>query len=161
MCNKTFPRDFDVFDCKYIEDCIKEGCLLPNLIDYRTNKLSIYLDYDPFRVLLGLQKWSEVPRKPEETVLEFDEEKERIRRDNEYKSFKSRICYTREEQVEIIQFLIDLKARIQQKLMRNFLVWFESVSEPQMYIMYTVNMYNVYRLCGESFTIEFKRYLEI
>ena len=109
-----FSRDLDVFDYKYIEHCVKEGRLLPNLIDYRTNKRSIYLDYDPFRVLLGIEKWSEVPRKPEGTkVPDFDFDPEEIRRDNDntYKNFKSaKMGYSRKEQREIIQFLMDNKA---------------------------------------------------
>ncbi len=47
----------DAFSCAYVDDCIAENRLLPNLRDYRLNEVSFYQDYDPFDVLTGRQTW--------------------------------------------------------------------------------------------------------
>ena len=106
-----------MFDCRYVEHCVQEGMLLSNLRDYRINTQSVYEDYDPFDILLGRRKWSDVPEKPEGIrVPDFDFDfgsRQEFQRDNDnrYKNFKSsKMSYTRREQKEILKFLIDAMA---------------------------------------------------
>ena len=59
--------DVDIFDYKYILNCIKHNTLLENLKEYRTNTKSLYTDYDPLEILCGLQKWTDLCRIPTST----------------------------------------------------------------------------------------------
>ena len=72
--------EIDVFSVQYIEDCVANKKLLPNLKDYRVNSRSIFEDYEPTKVLMGKLKWSDINRKfsaelksPRKLIFEEDE----------------------------------------------------------------------------------------
>lgn len=86
-------RDYDVFDYKYVENCVASNKILPNLIEYRTNQKSIYIMYNPIDVMLGNKKWSDIERVPEGSKVDdsgFDIEVFQQENDNRYKNFKGR-----------------------------------------------------------------------
>merc|ERR1712050_286543 len=59
----SLRRDQDMFDHKYVLDCVKENMILPNLLDYRINShipSNLQL-YDPIDVLLGYMTWKDIP----------------------------------------------------------------------------------------------------
>ena len=97
-----------------------ERRILPNLIDYKVNKNSIYGDYDPLDVLIGRVRWSDVPRKVEGepvSAIEFDPEEN----DHQYRVFKSsREPYTRKEQMKIIE---EIQKRKAYSIIRGNIVW--------------------------------------
>ena len=53
----------DLFDMKYVQDCVEAKMLLPNLRDYRVGE-SVFQDYDPFKVLRGEVTWDKIQRIP-------------------------------------------------------------------------------------------------
>ena len=60
----------NIFDLDYLRDCVKKGEILSNLVDYRIySHHPIPSPQDPLDVLLGYEKWNEVPedliRRPE------------------------------------------------------------------------------------------------
>ncbi len=81
----------DVFSAYFIKDSVNAGKLV-DLSKYRVNKRSIFENYDPLKVLLGIQKWedlkqtfSTIIRSPrsggrsdlyEEHISDIDEDKE-------------------------------------------------------------------------------------
>ena len=48
----SLRRDMDIFDYRYVLDCVKEDMILPNMLDYRINSHlpSILEQYDPVDV---------------------------------------------------------------------------------------------------------------
>ena len=103
-----------MFDCRYVDNCVREGRILPNLLDYRLNKNTVYTDYDPVDVLLGHRAWSELERRDEGIRVsgdEFDMVDIARENDNRYRCFKSgRYPYTTAEEREILQYLVDRRA---------------------------------------------------
>merc|ERR1719318_1654967 len=60
----SLRRDLDMFDYRYVLDCVKEDRILPNLLDYRINAHlpSIIQQHDPgpVDVLLGYKRWRDI-----------------------------------------------------------------------------------------------------
>ena len=54
--------DNDIFDYRYILDCIKHNKLLENLKEYRINPISAFIDSDPIKIVCGLKKWTDYSR---------------------------------------------------------------------------------------------------
>lgn len=109
----------DSFDYKYIKHCVTKKRILPNLINYRVNRNSLFKDYDPISVLTREIKWSDVPRRIEgEQVsdLEFDS----VKNDNEYKAFKSKKPFTHKEQLKIIQ---EVQRRKAYNIVKGNVLW--------------------------------------
>jgi len=109
----ALKRDYDVFDYKYVENCVASKKILPNLIEYRTNQKSIYVMYNPIDVMLGNKKWSDIERVPEGSKVDdsgFDIEVFQQENDNRYKNFKDgKLNYTRAEEMQILKRLIELR----------------------------------------------------
>lgn len=109
----ALKRDYDVFDYKYVENCVASNKILPNLIEYRTNQKSIYIMYNPIDVMLGNKKWSDIERVPEGSKVDdsgFDIEVFQQENDNRYKNFKDgKLNYTRAEEMQILKRLIELR----------------------------------------------------
>lgn len=57
------PKNKEIFDYKYILDCVRENVLKENLIDYRINKKLVFEDYDPMDILLGNKKWNDLKKR--------------------------------------------------------------------------------------------------
>ncbi len=104
----------DLFDCRYVEDCIRANRVLPNILEYRVNKTSRFAPYDPLHLLRGRLSWSEVALDPEaeaemgggdsggEVCSDFDEEDNTVagRRNGDAHRLKTgRMPYTRKHQV--------------------------------------------------------------
>jgi len=121
-------KDQDMFDYKYIIDCVEKDELLANLIDYRitSHVPSIFEKYNPLDILQGILKWSDVPKKPTgERVsdIEDDEVGEDLRRsfEAEYRHHKVRgMPYCKKEQQEMVDWVVKYSAF---KLLKGNLVW--------------------------------------
>ena len=62
---KLHDASKDLFRLDYVRDCVQKGQLIPNLRDYRLGEKSVYLDYDPFKVLKGELTWAQLERSKE------------------------------------------------------------------------------------------------
>ena len=99
----------DVFRCSYVYDCIREDKLLPNLIEYRGNRNSVFVEYDPFDVLVGKKKWTDIEYLG--TKVSGDEfdivERAAIasQLSQRFKEHRTRLAYTEREESEIYKFL--------------------------------------------------------
>ena len=66
--NEVPDKRKEMFDFRYLTDCIRENRILENMFDYRVSKSSIYQQYDryePLDILYGYKKWSELPPRDE------------------------------------------------------------------------------------------------
>ena len=105
----TLRRGEDVFRCSYVHDCIREDKLLPNLIEYRVNRNSIFADYDPFDVLVGRKKWIDIEylgTKVSGDEFDIMERAARVTQmSQKFKEYRTRLSYTDQEEREIYKFL--------------------------------------------------------
>ena len=121
-------KDQDMFDYKYILDCVEKNELLSNLSDYKVktyNVPSVFEPYNPVDILLGNLKWSQVPKKQDgERVSDIDDEvDEDMRRSLEadYRHHKAnRLPYCKKEQQEIVNWIVEYSAY---RLLKGNLVW--------------------------------------
>eukprot|EP00090_Calanus_glacialis_P016457 TRINITY_DN25768_c0_g1_i1.p1 TRINITY_DN25768_c0_g1~~TRINITY_DN25768_c0_g1_i1.p1 ORF type:complete len:1107 (-),score=385.74 TRINITY_DN25768_c0_g1_i1:97-3417(-) len=121
-------KDQDMFDYKYIIDCVDKDELLDNLIDYRISSHvpSIFEHYNPVDILQGILKWSDVPKKPTgERVSDIEDEEvgEDMRRsfEAEYRHHKAhKLPYCKKEQQEMVDWIVKYSAF---KLVKGNLVW--------------------------------------
>ena len=54
------PKDKEIFDYKYVLDCVRDNTLKENLIEYRINKKLVYETYNPMEIMLGHKKWEDL-----------------------------------------------------------------------------------------------------
>ena len=122
-------KDQDMFDYKYILDCVDKEELLPNLIDYRINSHvpSVFEAYNPLDILQGSLKWSEVPRKPTGERISDIEDNDEVGAEMarsfeaEYRHHKAhRLPYCKKEQQEIVDWIVKYSAY---KLLKGNFVW--------------------------------------
>jgi hypothetical protein len=106
----------DVFDCKYVDDCIKRNALLENLRDYRRIEKSKFKEYNPFDVLCGKVTWSKLD-KAEAEVDEgepcSDLEDDGILDDGAKRTHSrmksGKAPYTRKDQLTIVNYIVKEK----------------------------------------------------
>lgn len=123
VANRVRKKGCDVFNLRYVVECWEEDQLLPNLKDYRLNRRSFFDDYDPLQVLNGLKKWSDLPAPKQNSenddendgeicsdIDEGDDDPTSERELPKFDSPKRPRLYTREEQTEILKFIIKKKA---------------------------------------------------
>ena len=110
-------KDQDMFDYKYILDCIDKNELLNNLSDYKVKSHipSTFEAYNPLEVLLGNLKWSEVPKKVVgESVSDIEDDVgEELRKSFEadYRHHKVKgQPYCKKEQIQIVEWIIKYNA---------------------------------------------------
>ena len=72
--NEAPDKRKEMFDFRYLEDCIEKNQILRNLLEYRVSKSSIYQQYEPLDVLLGYKTWSDIPRNKKESVSDSDDD---------------------------------------------------------------------------------------
>jgi len=107
-------KDQDVFNVKYIYDCVERGKLITNLKDYRVG-VSEYEDYEPMDVLTGLRKWSQltikiVGEKVSDIEDEFEPEEPARKQ-----SLGRKMPYSRKEDKNILTWIVDTGAFTQLK----------------------------------------------
>ena len=101
------PR-FDTFSTKFIEDCVEANELMSDVAQYRLNAHSLYEPYDPMDLLQGRLKWTDVRKVDDDGEIDSDFEDSRPVESRGRQG--GRMAYTREEQKEILQFIIDHRA---------------------------------------------------
>ena len=130
--NERPDKKKEMFDYRYLLDCMKRNQILDNMLDYRVSKSSLYQQYDeyePLDVLHGYKTWSDIPLRNEgDRVSDIDDDFEtssmismvsRVRsRASSLKSFKS--PYTRRDREEIVRALVRFTAY---RLVRGNTIW--------------------------------------
>lgn len=114
----SLRREQDMFDYKYVLDCVKENSILPNMLDYRINSHlpSILQPYDPVDILLGYKRWKDIPEVEGEKVSDVEDDdfdNDRLGNDvaSKHNVFKSvRFPYSKKNQQEIVNFLVKYSA---------------------------------------------------
>jgi hypothetical protein len=123
----SLRRDQDMFDHRYVLDCLKEDMILPIMLDYRINSHlpSILEQYDPVDVLLGYKRWKDITEVEGEKVSDIEEDDfdaDPPGSDSQSKQvFKSfRIPYSKKNQHEIVKFLVSHSAY---KMVKGNSIW--------------------------------------
>ena len=123
----SLRRDQDMFDHKYVLDCVKENMILSNLLDYRINShipSNLQL-YDPIDVLLGYKAWKDIPEVEGDIISDiedfFDEDVQVPDRQAPPKIFKTyRTPYSKKQEQEIVNFLLTHSAY---KMLKGNSIW--------------------------------------
>ena len=101
-------RDLDIFNSKYIFDCVENDELLSNLNDYKIKSHipSCYSQYDAIDILLGYRKWSDLSLNDGDRVSDIEEDSEIVlpSRSNTFKS--SKMPYSKKHQQAIVDYLV-------------------------------------------------------
>ena len=121
----------EMFDYRYVSDCVQKNQILENMLDYRVSQASLfqqqYESYDPLDVLHGYKTWSQLPRDEGERVSDIEDDFETSSmvssmmdrtRTSSMKTFKS--PYTRRNQEEIVRALVRFAAY---RLVRGNTIW--------------------------------------
>ena len=121
----------EIFDYRYVVDCIQKNRILENMLDYRISNTSLfqqqYESYEPLDVLHGYKTWSQLPRDEGERVSDIDDDFETSSvassmfdrtRNSCLKTFKS--PYTRRNREEIVRALVRFAAY---RLVRGNSIW--------------------------------------
>ena len=120
----------EIFDYRYVSDCIQKNRILENMLDYRVSTSSLlqqYERYEPLDVLHGYKTWSQLPRDEGERVSDIDDDFETSSvvssvldrtRNSSLKTFKS--PYTRRNREEIVRALVRFAAY---RLVRGNSIW--------------------------------------
>ena len=121
----------EMFDYRYVVDCIQKDRVLDNMLDYRVSKSSIYQQYEkyePLDILHGYKKWTDLTLREEgERVSDIDDDFETSSfisivmdrsKASSMKTFKS--PYTRKNQEEIVKALVRFSAY---RLVRGNTIW--------------------------------------
>jgi len=124
--NEVPMRTAEMFDYRYVTDCIYENLVLPNLLDYRVTSLRPhpYENYDPLDILHGFSKWSDLVKRIDgervSDIEDFDGEVEVLNstRDTHIKDFK--VAYSRKNQEEIVNYLVKFSAY---KIVKGRAIW--------------------------------------
>ena len=120
--NETPDKNQEQFDFRYVTDCIYEGLLLQNLLDYRvkTRKTCSYQAFNPLDILHGYTKWSELVQMPEGEVVTGEEFDELTSVAPTYSPVKPYKIYSRKNQEEIVKYLVRFAAY---KLVKGNAIW--------------------------------------
>ena len=127
---KEIPHRYqEMFDYRFIMDCIYENMILPRMLDYRvTTKNHSYKSYDPLDILHGYKKWSDLETITQgEAVSDIEDSDEveslALLRRSPSRSYK---MYSRKNQEEIVKYLVRFAAY---KLVKGNFIWqkFESL----------------------------------
>jgi len=119
-------KDQDMYNYKYVLDCVEKNEILPNLNDYKVTSHvpSIFEPYNALDILQGILKWSDVPRKQlGERVSDIEDEDGESSRlyEAEYRHYKAqKLPYCKKEQLEIVEWIVKYSAY---KLLRGNMVW--------------------------------------
>ena len=57
------PKNQEIFDYKYILDCVKDNALKENIMEYRIHTKLIYKDYNPMDIILGHKRWEDLTKR--------------------------------------------------------------------------------------------------
>ena len=121
--NEVPHRYQEMFDHRFVLDCIYENMILPNLIDYRvTRKTHSFKSYDPLDILHGYKGWSDLETVTQgEVVSDIEDggEDESLAqtRKSPVRSYKT---YNRKNQEEIVKYLVRFAAY---KMVKGNSIW--------------------------------------
>ena len=120
--NETPAKNQEQFDFRYVTDCIYEGLILQNLLDYRvkTRKTTSYQAFNPLDILHGYTKWRELVQVPEGEVVTGEEFDELTSVAPTYSPVKPYKIYSRKNQEEIVKYLVRFAAY---KLVKGNAIW--------------------------------------
>ena len=122
----SLRRDQDIFDHKYVLDCVRDDNILPNLLDYRINSpFSILQHYDPIDILLGYKRWRDIPEVEGDKVSDIEDFVEDEVPMSHIQSNQSvfklfRTPYSKKQEQEIINVLVKLSAY---KMVKGNSIW--------------------------------------
>ena len=121
--NEIPHRYQEMFDHRYILDCIYENTILPNMLDYRvTRRTHSFKSFDPLDILHGYSKWSDLETVTQgEAVSDIEEFVEDESSAQPQKSpVKNYKIYSRKNQEEIVQYLVRFAAY---KMVKGNSIW--------------------------------------
>ena len=102
--------DQDLFDLRYIQDCVDKGELL-DLNDYRANAKSLFESYDANSVMNGAVGWTDLNRLEEgEKVSDIDDDDDDTGPAKKKPMKANRMLYSKNEQTEITNWIVKNKA---------------------------------------------------
>jgi len=124
--NEVPMKTTEMFDYRYVTDCIGDNLILPNLLDYRVTSLRPhpYENYDPLDILHGYAKWSDLNKRIDgervSDIEDLDEDDEIVNSniENNIKDFK--VAYSRKNQEEIVKYLVKFSAY---KMVKGRAIW--------------------------------------
>ena len=121
--NEIPHRYQEMFDHRYIMDCIYENTILPNMLDYRVTRRTLsFKSFDPLDILHGYSKWSDLETVTQgEAVSDIEEDVEDESLAQPQKSpIKNYKIYSRKNQEEIVKYLVRFAAY---KMVKGNSIW--------------------------------------
>ena len=121
--NEIPHRYQEMFDHRFVLDCIYENTILPNMLDYRvTRKTHTFKSYDPLDILHGYSKWSDLESVMQgEAVSDIEDgdgaESVTQHQKSPVRSYKT---YSRKNQEEIVKYLVRFAAY---KMVKGNSIW--------------------------------------
>ena len=124
--NEIPMRHQEMFDYRFVENCIYENMIVPNMIDYRilSCQTTVYESFNPLDILHGYVKWDDLREKIEgervSDIEDFEDEESTFSesRTNNFKTYK--IAYSRKNQEEIVKYLVRFSAY---RLVKGRAIW--------------------------------------
>ena len=121
--NEVPHRYQEMFDHRFIMDCIYENMILPNMLDYRvTRKTHSFKSYDPLDILHGYRNWSDLETVTQgEAVSDIeDDQEDESSVQNPKSPLRNYKMYSRKNQEEIVKHLVRFAAY---KMVKGNSIW--------------------------------------
>ena len=121
--NEIPHRYQEMFDHRFVLDCIYENTILPNMLDYRvTRKTQTFKSYDPLDILHGYSKWSDLETVTQgEAVSDIEDgDGDELVAQHQKSPVRSYKTYSRKNQEEIVKYLVRFAAY---KMVKGNSIW--------------------------------------